>query len=64
MHEDGVRGVSRNMTALHKKISVCSKVDDIGGRRVSQIMTVDDIGGGVFFCLFSKPMMTSFVNDP
>ena len=27
-------------------------------------MTVDDIGGGGGFCLFSKPMMTSFVNNP
>ena len=42
----GVGGVSRIMTAVHKKNSVCTKVDDIGGRGVSQIMTVDDIGGG------------------
>ena len=26
-------------------------------------MTVDDIGGG-FFCIFSKPILTSFVSNP
>ena len=33
------------------------------GRGVSQIMTLDDFGGGGV-CLFSKPMKTSFVNNP
>ena len=30
---------------------------------VSQVMTVDDLGGGEI-CLFRKPMMTSILNDP
>ena len=46
------------MTALH---NVCSKMNFIGGRGLSQIMTVDYFG--VWGCLFSKPMMTTFMKD-
>ena len=67
MTDDDIEGWGKlNDDTLHRKLILyvvpMPNDDVLGGYGVSQIMTVDDVVGGG--CLFSKPMITSFVNNP